>query len=110
MSFADAYNVPQVQKDAIEKIHTFIEEGDLKIPDMQLKVFQVDTQPEYHGIVFVLVEVGRKDEQTGLEELYRRIRRMFMILKHGTIWSYDSKADKWFKGRNAFKAKYHNSI
>ncbi len=110
MSFTDAYDVKPVQKEAIEKIHDYIEKNDLALPDMELKRFEVDTQPEYHGLVFVSVEVGKKIEPSAIVESYRRIRRMYMILKHGSIWGFDSKANKWLKGRSALKAKYLNSI
>ncbi len=110
MSFADSYDVKQVQKEAIEKIHDYIEKNDLNLPDMELKRFEVDTQPEYHGLVFVSVEVGKRNEKIEAEEFYGRIRRMYMILKHGSIWGFDSKANKWLKGRSALKAKYLNSI
>ncbi len=110
MSFADVYDVKPVQKEAIEKIHDYIEKNDLTLPDMDLKRFEVDTQPEYHGLVFVIVEVGKKEEHLAVEEFYCRIRRMFMIHRHGYLWSFDSTANKWFKGKKAFDAKYLKSI
>ncbi len=77
---------------------------------MELKRFEVDTQPEYHGLVFITVEAGVKEEKLAMDEGYRRIRHLFMIHRHGYIWSFDTQANRWFKGKRAFAAKYLNSF
>lgn len=110
MSFADAYDILPAQKDSLNKIRAFVEQNDLTQPEMELIRFEVETQPEFHGLVFITVEAGKEEEKLALGEGCRHIRHLFMIHRHGYIWSFDTKTNKWFKGKKAFAAQYLNSF
>ncbi len=110
MSFADAYAILPAQNDSLNKIREFVEQNDLTQPEMELIRFEVETQPEFHGLVFITVDARKKGENLALGIGCRHIRHLFMIHRHGYIWSFDTQANRWFKGKKAFAAQYLNSF